>query len=573
MPKFLTNIDLQKNQLQNAVVHPLGSAPSNPVDGQIYYNTTNGDKTLYIFDAQLNAWKSIAGDITSVTSATTGQLTVTNADGPNPEFSVVTGAVVDGGTALATGDQIYDFVTSAIDAESNVITFSANTGSFDVGDDGEVNIAGGTGIESTATQAGGVTTITIDQANVTRTDTVSTQSATNGGDIDVVDSITSDAQGNVTAVNVKTVTLPTIPEGTVTSVDLTAGALIDVSGGPITSNGSIQVDVDLNELTLSTAKADVVEIPVIDALGAQKKVAVGTITLDQIGDADADINLDGNKLTNVTDPTDPQDAATKAYVDAALVGGLQYQGGYAAGSNSPDLESPSAGAIKQGFTYTVTSDGVFFTEQVRVGDTIIAEVDDPSTLADYTIVQANVDFASTSTVGIASFSSDNFAVSAAGEVTIKDNGVALGTETTGDYVQSITAGNGIAIDVTTGEGQTPTLDLDLNELTAATPVSADYVVGVDITDNSSKKFLVSDIQKTNEVSFDIVADGTTSTFSSTHSLGRGVIVQVYDNNSGSASYGETVFVDVTRTATGTSFTFGTAPASGQDYKAVIKAIG
>jgi hypothetical protein len=37
--------------------------------------------------------------------------------------------------------------------------------------------------------------------------------------------------------------------GTVTSVDLTAGTLIDVSGGPITTSGSITVDVDLSEAT------------------------------------------------------------------------------------------------------------------------------------------------------------------------------------------------------------------------------------------------------------------------------------------------------------------------------------
>ena len=48
-------------------------------------------------------------------------------------------------------------------------------------------------------------------------------------------------------------------------------------------------------------------------------------------------------------------------------------------------------------------------------------------------------FASTSAKGIASFSSDNFAASS-GVITIKDNGVILGTETTGDYAASLVAG-------------------------------------------------------------------------------------------------------------------------------------
>jgi len=53
-----------------------------------------------------------SGDITAVTSATTNQLTIANGTGPEPALSIVTGAVADSGTALATSDQIYDFVTT-----------------------------------------------------------------------------------------------------------------------------------------------------------------------------------------------------------------------------------------------------------------------------------------------------------------------------------------------------------------------------------------------------------------------------------------------------------------------------
>ena len=104
---FLSNIDLNKNQLLNHTLHNATSNPSSPNEGQIYYNTSS-DKVL-VYNG--SAWVSIAGDIESVSSTTTNQLTVTSGTGPDVSLAIVTGAVTNGGTALATGDQIYDFVT------------------------------------------------------------------------------------------------------------------------------------------------------------------------------------------------------------------------------------------------------------------------------------------------------------------------------------------------------------------------------------------------------------------------------------------------------------------------------
>lgn len=55
--EYYASIDLNKNELQNAVVHPLGSAPSSPVEGQIYYDSSVGDKKIYLWNG--TAWVAV----------------------------------------------------------------------------------------------------------------------------------------------------------------------------------------------------------------------------------------------------------------------------------------------------------------------------------------------------------------------------------------------------------------------------------------------------------------------------------------------------------------------------------
>lgn len=66
MAKFLTPIDLNKNELQNARVQNLSSAPATPVAGQIYFNTT--DSIFYYYTG--TAWTAASGDITAVSAGT-----------------------------------------------------------------------------------------------------------------------------------------------------------------------------------------------------------------------------------------------------------------------------------------------------------------------------------------------------------------------------------------------------------------------------------------------------------------------------------------------------------------------
>ena len=58
--KVLVDINLNKNELKQAVVENQGLAPSSPKDGQIYYNTTSGSKGVNVYKTgTTNAWKKL----------------------------------------------------------------------------------------------------------------------------------------------------------------------------------------------------------------------------------------------------------------------------------------------------------------------------------------------------------------------------------------------------------------------------------------------------------------------------------------------------------------------------------
>jgi len=62
--KFVTNINLNQNELQNAVIQNLANAPGSPREGQVYYDSSVGDKSIYFWDG--TQWVDVGGDVRSV---------------------------------------------------------------------------------------------------------------------------------------------------------------------------------------------------------------------------------------------------------------------------------------------------------------------------------------------------------------------------------------------------------------------------------------------------------------------------------------------------------------------------
>ena len=70
--KYLNNLDLNKNQLQQAVIQTASSDPSSPVAGQIYYNTTDNVLKFYNGSAFVSVFEvSTTGATATIPSTVT----------------------------------------------------------------------------------------------------------------------------------------------------------------------------------------------------------------------------------------------------------------------------------------------------------------------------------------------------------------------------------------------------------------------------------------------------------------------------------------------------------------------
>ena len=97
-----------------------------------------------------------------------------------------------------------------------------------------------------------------------------------------------------------------------------------------------------------------------------------------------------------------------------------------------------------------------------------------------------------------------------GAIRVKDDGIALGTKTTGNYVASITAGNGLSGNVAS-EGSTPTLAVVAGNGIASNSTGVHVVAGTGVVSNATGVHIGQAVGTTSDVTFnDVIVNGNTT---------------------------------------------------------------
>lgn len=286
MPKFLSNLDLNRNELQNAVLQNLGTAPTGAT-GQVYYDTANSK--IYVYNgSSWQALSSTTGTVSLVGLALPNIFTTTNTPitssgtisaslatqnanlifaGPTtgaaatPSFrALVNGDLPATGAATATygsataipvigvdaTGRITSATTAAISTSLSVAADTGATATVSLASD-TVKFVGGVGISTAVSTAGSVDSVTIDLENTA----VTTGSYGSGGTR--VGTFTVDQQGRLTSASNTAILGSTITGGDLATFYLapgnaTAGITLTATGvangayGSATQVGTFTVD-------------------------------------------------------------------------------------------------------------------------------------------------------------------------------------------------------------------------------------------------------------------------------------------------------------------------------------------
>lgn len=303
---FVTSIDLNKNELLNARIQGLGSAPSNPVTGQIYYNT--GDNVLYYYNglaAPNGPWMPM-GASTEVIQDVIGS-SVIGGTGLTATYSDTAGTTtidLDNTTVTAgTYGSQTKIPTFTVDAQGRLTT----AGEADVattldvnGDTGstsinllteDLQVSGGEGIDVAVTD----NTITISAENASTTnkgvasfadaDFTVTDGAVTIKNVNLGTQTTGDYVQNIQGTANEITVSPTSGEGSTVTIGLPDNVTI---AGNLDVNGNLNVTGTIN--SVNTTEINIVDNKVnLNSNATGSPVADAGIKVERGDSPDAEI--------------------------------------------------------------------------------------------------------------------------------------------------------------------------------------------------------------------------------------------------------------------------------------------
>ena len=269
---------------------------------------------------------------------------------------------------------------------------------------------------------------TVNHDATSRTDSTSTLSNVA---FPVVDSVTTNATGHVTGVNIKTVTVPADTYDLTTAPTGTAMRLT----GSLTGVDDVTISGTTGQTALTKISASELRVKLTDDVTIISDLTVGdNVTLTG---GNLSVTGTGSFTGEVTVPTATAgtSAPNLAQVELLVAGVGVFQGGYNAATDPgvPVISGAANIALDQGDYYIVTNDGdITFSDIVKTvevgdfifaGSAITANSNPASTSYVFVIADANVAGAGATDgateKGVSGFDSTNFTVTANGWVELK----------------------------------------------------------------------------------------------------------------------------------------------------------